>query len=103
MQATAAKTTIATWGNSEAVRIPKYLLDMAELHRGDEVFIEFVSRGQLGVRRAVPSEHRHVMPSKRLTFDDLFRGYTGSRLDNGDTWGDADEHATPAEQRAWSL
>lgn len=102
MQIPAAKTTIARWGNSEAIRIPKQLLDMAELRRGDEVVIEFVSSGHLGVRRAAPTEHRHVMPSERLTFDELFRGYTGSRLDNGDTWADADEHATPAEQRTWS-
>lgn len=102
MQTSAAKTTIARWGNSEAIRIPKQLLDMAELRRGDEVVIEFVSRGHLGVRRVAPTEHRHVRPLKHLTFDDLFREYTGPRLDNGDTWSDADEHATPAEQRTWS-
>lgn len=103
VQTAIAKTTVAKWGNSEAIRIPRHLLDIAGLHRGDEVTIEFISHGQLGVRRVAKSAHRHVVPAAQITFDDLFRDYRGPRLENGDTWADADAQETETERRAWSL
>jgi len=33
-------TTIQKWGNSQAVRLPKAILEMAELHENDKVDIK---------------------------------------------------------------
>lgn len=98
-----AVTTIASWGNSEAVRIPKQLLEAAGLKKGDRVLIEYDSGGYLALRRAQEvGEHRRVVPLNRVTFDDLFRDYDAGPLENADTWARADESPVGAELEVWS-
>ena len=91
-------TAIATWGNSEAVRIPRDILRRAGLRAGDRVDVSFTE----GVIEITPSAraHRRVAPAKGITFDTLFRGYEGDRLDNRDAWPSDD--LVGAEWDAWS-
>jgi antitoxin MazE len=50
--AMAAKTQIARWGNSLAVRIPKHLADEAGLREGDDLVLEVEAQGSLAVKLA---------------------------------------------------
>ena len=96
-----ATTTIATWGNSEAIRIPQFLLRAVGLGKGDRVVLDINRDGNLEVRHARLDAHRRVVPSRRVTFDELFSSYEGGRLDNADAW-EGDE-LTGAEREAWGL
>lgn len=67
---------IQKWGNSQALRLPKALLNQLGLHENDDVEIS-VSGETLSIRKA----------PKAKTLDDLFAGYTGDftccELDDG--------------------
>lgn len=78
-------TTIAPWGNSEAVRIPRDVLRSAGLRRGDQVSFEVNRKGRIEI---IPQKqpHRRVEPARGVTFDTLFKGYEGGCLANGDAW-----------------
>ena len=91
-------TAISTWGNSEAVRIPRETLRLAGLCKGDRVVFEINSRGRIEL---VPEElsHRRVMPAKGVTFDELFKHYDGGVADNAAAWPDDD--ILGAELDAW--
>lgn len=92
-------TTIAPWGNSEAVRIPRDVLRSAGLRRGDQVSFEVNRSGRIEI---VPQkrQHRCVEPARGVTFDSLFEGYEGARLENGDAWPSDD--LVGAERDAWA-
>lgn len=98
---TVITTNIATWGNSEAIRIPKALLAVSGLKPGDRVQLRTVAEGRIEVVR-VPRQqaHRHVRPTRHVTFDELFAEYEGGRLDNLGAWPEAE--MTPAEREPWS-
>lgn len=90
-------TTIAVWGNSEAIRVPKEILRRAGLSKGDSVDFQVNEQGHIEV---VPHKaYRAGVRRRRLTFNDLFSGYTGEPLDNQDPWGD--EAFVGSEKDAW--
>ena len=68
------ETTIGTWGNSEAIRLPQAILRLAGLRKGDRVSIDVNEHGSIEV---VPlkKDHRRVSPKKGVSFDALFKGY----------------------------
>ena len=92
-------TAIAAWGNAAAVRIPRDVLEHLGLRLGDRVSFEVSARGTIEMVPEV-HEHRRCVPAKDVTFDSLFRGYQGGRLDNRDAWG----HDEPvgAGREAWT-
>ena len=96
-----AVTTVATWGNSEAVRIPRTLLQAAGLKKGDKVCIEYDSARCLRIYPVPePAEHRRVSPASQVTFASLFDGYEGGRLQGADAWPEGALEG--AERDAWS-
>lgn len=97
----ATTTKIATWGNSDAIRIPRSLLAATGLRAGDQVELTTTPRGGIEINRLVPTQpHRHVRPKNHVTFEDLFAEYDGGRLDNVDAW--PQDEMTPTERRSWS-
>ncbi|MDR0917123.1 MAG: AbrB/MazE/SpoVT family DNA-binding domain-containing protein [Oscillospiraceae bacterium] len=58
------KTTIAKWGNSNAVRLPKALTDALDLHENDTVQIEVKGR-EIVIKKPYP------------TLKELFENYDG--------------------------
>ena len=60
------QAVIQKWGNSQAVRLPRAVLNAANLHENDAVSID-VQENQITLRK---------LPQRR-TLDDLFAGYTG--------------------------
>ena len=91
-------TTLVKWGNSDAIRIPKELLQKAGLKRGDKIELEINSAGLLQI---LPTKdaHRRVLPSRKISTDDLFREYSAGRIDNRDAW--PSEDLISKEQDAW--
>jgi len=47
-----AKTAIARWGNAPAIRIPKSIMQKANLHEGEAVDFEVAAPGVIVVRAA---------------------------------------------------
>ncbi len=70
-------TTIHRWGNSQAVRLPKGILELVSLRENDRVEIT-VERDCIIIRRA---------KKKHLTIEERFKGYAGnykcSEMDTG--------------------
>ncbi|WP_165171025.1 AbrB/MazE/SpoVT family DNA-binding domain-containing protein [Adlercreutzia sp. ZJ242] len=100
MTTAAQRTRISSWGNSEAVRIPKGILKAAGLSAGDDVDVAVNERGNIEL---VPKEraHRRVRPARHVTYESLFAGYEGdARADSACAWPDA---MAGAEGRAWGL
>ncbi|MCL1796713.1 MAG: AbrB/MazE/SpoVT family DNA-binding domain-containing protein [Eggerthellaceae bacterium] len=91
-------TTLVQWGNSDAIRIPKTLLQRAGLKRGDCVEIELNTAGHLELL-PVEKAHRCVQPSRKINADDLLCAYQGNRFDNRDAW--SSDELLGAEQEAW--
>ncbi len=69
-------STVAKWGNSLAVRVPRKLADAASLHRGSVVELSVVE-GALMVRPARP----------RYRLEDLLRGMTPRKRHREVSWG----------------
>ncbi|MDR1088980.1 MAG: AbrB/MazE/SpoVT family DNA-binding domain-containing protein [Coriobacteriales bacterium] len=92
-------TPIAQWGNSCAVRLPKEKLRLVGLKQGDLIEVEVNQSGHLEI---VPRSkaHRRTIPSRLVTFEELFKGYEGGRLDNRDAWPNDD--LMGKELDAWS-
>lgn len=92
-------TTIAPWGNSEAVRIPRDVLRSVGLRRGDQVSFEVNRSGRIEI---VPygQKHRRVEPARGVTFDSLFKNYDGERAATGDAWPNDD--LVGAEWDSWA-
>jgi len=59
--------TIKRWGNSAAVRIPRQVLDQANIEEGTDVEIVFVKEGEI-VLRAI---------RERKSIQELFADYDG--------------------------
>lgn len=68
-------TRLSRWGNSEAVRVPKAVLDAAGLSLGDELQVEAMGEGVFMARPSKAS-HRRVKP-EAVTFSSLFSGWSG--------------------------
>lgn len=92
-------TPIAAWGNSEAVRIPREMLRLVGLRRGDRVGFEVNAQGRLEI---VPEKevHRNVVPARGVTFDGLFKGYKNPAPDGETAW--PNEDMVGAERDSWS-
>ncbi len=73
-------TSIQKWGNSQGIRIPKYLLDAAKLTISDKIEIRAES-DKLIIEKAAPiSEHK--------TIKELFAGYDGKYTPQEIDWGE---------------
>ena len=57
---------IQKWGNSQGVRLPKAILNAANMRENDTVAV-FVDKNSIMLRKVEPHQ----------TLDDLFAGYTG--------------------------
>jgi antitoxin MazE len=70
-------TTVAKWGNAPAIRIPKSVMEKANLHEGDSVQFEVEAPGVIVVRRA----------RARPSLDDLVAGITRQNRHGEIDWG----------------
>ena len=61
-------TTIQKWGNSQAVRIPKGILEMADLHENDKVEVA-ADNHQIIISR-VAKKHKSI--------EERLKGYNGN-------------------------
>lgn len=92
-------TTIATWGNSDAVRIPRDVMVGSGLKTGDRVDVTIADRGVVVIRLA-GTPHRHVAPAEGVSFESLFSGYAGERATSTDPLPEDD--LVGAERDAWA-
>jgi antitoxin MazE len=73
-------TTVQKWGNSHAIRIPKVLLEMAQLKENDQVEIQ-VQNGNLAI----------IPVRKHRTLEERIAEYSGdykcAEWDTGETQG----------------
>lgn len=99
------QSTIGKWGDSEAVRIPKSVLNSAGLRNGDPVVIS-ASSGKIVISSG--DTHRRVLIDRNVSFEELFAKYHGNaqvaREDQkagGDPW--PDNALLGAEKDAWNL
>lgn len=95
-----ATTTIGMWGNAEAIRLPRAIMRKVGLRKGDRVGLSVTKDGRIEIEKEPEETHRRVIPSRQVTFDDLFRGYEGGRLPDCTDWPEDD--LVGAEIRAWS-
>jgi antitoxin MazE len=91
-------TAVATWGNSEAIRIPRSKLRRVGLKNGDQVTIEVNNKGNLEII-PIRTQHRRVIPLRRLSFEELFKDYGKDPLDNRDAW--LSDDLIGVEMQAW--
>lgn len=70
--------TIQKWGNSQGIRLPRYILDAAQLHTDDAVEID-VQEGQIVIRK-------QTQPKK--TIEELFAGFEGTYTEPEWDWGE---------------
>jgi antitoxin MazE len=73
---TPARTQLVSWGNSQAVRVPKAMLDQLHIREGDEVEMA-VENGQLTVRPVNP----------KLTLESLVEAITPENRHQEADWG----------------
>lgn len=72
-------TSIQRWGNSQGIRIPKYLLDAAKLTASDKITIR-AEKDMLIIEKAAPT-------AARKTIKELFAGYDGDYKPQEIDWG----------------
>ncbi|WEV47572.1 AbrB/MazE/SpoVT family DNA-binding domain-containing protein [Bifidobacterium sp. ESL0690] len=87
------KVTVAKWGNSEGIRIPKEIRDEARISEGTELDISYKD----GSIVLTPSTVRTVEVGKYdvPVLRDLFKGYTGSY--RGEEW----DTGAPVGKEIW--
>ena len=71
-----AKTQLAKWGTSIGVRIPKPILEAAQLHEGDSVALE-VDHGTIVIR----------LSAARPTLEELVNGISDQNMHGETDWG----------------
>jgi len=74
--ATAARTQVVSWGNSQALRIPREMLQALHVHEGDEVEM-LVENGRLTVQPINP----------KLTLESLVAAITPENCHKEIDWG----------------
>jgi antitoxin MazE len=79
------KVRLVKWGNSHAVRIPRTIVDRAEIREGDELEIRVEEGGSIALAPA----------TRRLTLDDLVSRITPRNLHGEQDWG------RPAGSEVW--
>ena len=70
-------TTIQKWGNSQGVRIPKYLLDVVNLNENDEIVLS-AKDNKIVIEKASP----------RKNILELFKDYEGDYVMEQVDWGE---------------
>ena len=70
------KVQVVKWGNSHAVRLPKVVLEKAEIREGDQLEIR-VEKGRIALEPARP----------KLTLRDLVARITPENLHGEQEWG----------------
>ena len=70
-------TTIQKWGNSQGVRIPKYLLDVLNLNENDEIVLS-AEDNKIIIRKA----------NQRKNIIELFKDYDGDYTKEQIDWGE---------------
>ena len=73
------QATIQKWGNSQGIRIPKAFLEAVGLTENDCVELERVD-DSIVIRK--------VNPSKKVTLDEIFAGYSESHVEEEFDWGE---------------
>ncbi len=91
-------TAVATWGNSNAVRIPHALLKKAGLKKGDVVDLAINDKGRIEIIPEAKT-HRVVQPKAGVTFQSLFSGFEGPCSPPETIW--LDDDFVGAEREAW--
>lgn len=72
------RTVIQKWGNSQAIRLPKAILETAQLGENEPVQI-FAQRDRIVIKKAATMKHRTL--AERL---ESFQGdYTGEEWNTG--------------------
>ena len=74
------QATIQKWGNSNAIRLPKPLLDDYELEESDKVELKLISEGIL-ITKSVRK------PRAKVSLEERFKDYTGEYLPEEYDWG----------------
>lgn len=91
------QTKIATWGNSEAVRLPRKILKLLGITAGDSVDVVVNERNNIEIIQKEKA-HRRVRPMRGITFESLFAGYEPRELPS-DPW--PHDELIGAEAKAW--
>lgn len=90
--ATRLRTAIAKWGNAPAIRIPKAVIEKANLHEGDAVDFEVASPGVIVVRAA----------QEKPTLEDLVAAITPHNRHSETDWGKPEGNEAWCEQGSHS-
>jgi len=69
--------TIQKWGNSQGIRIPRFILDAAK-HSTDEMVEINVTDGKIVIRKAV---------ERKKSIEELFEGFDGEYNETEIDWG----------------
>ncbi len=73
-------TSVQKWGNSQGIRIPKYLLDAVKLTTNDKITVR-AENNMLIIEKAMPvSAHK--------TIKELFADYDGEYIPQEIDWGE---------------
>jgi antitoxin MazE len=80
-----ARTRLAKWGNSMALRIPKPVADAAKLRPGDELQLAVDGPGSVSIRKS----------KKKPTLEELLRGIRAENIHSETDWGE------PAGRELW--
>lgn len=80
--ATGTRVQLVKWGNSQAVRLPKAVLEQADMREGDELMVR-VKKGRIELEPAKPAQ----------TIDQLLAAITPQNLHREDDWGKAGNEA----------
>jgi antitoxin MazE len=78
------KTKVAKWGNSQGVRLPKFLLEIAEMTENDTVEVTADSNGIM-IKK---SENKRVRKSTAERIAGYTGDYVGEEWDTGPPVGD---------------
>ena len=73
-------TNIQKWGNSQGIRLPKFLLDSLNWSEDEEITITAKNNSIIIVQ---------AKPKKRPTIDQLFENYNGDYQPEEIDWGEA--------------
>ena len=70
-------TVIQKWGNSQGIRLPKYMMDIVKWNEGEEIEIT-AENGRIIIEKANP----------RKTITELFADYQGEYTPEEIDWGE---------------
>jgi antitoxin MazE len=73
-----ARSQLAKWGNSMALRIPKPVADAAKLRAGDELELAVDGPGSVSIRKS----------KKKPTLEELLRGIRAENIHSETVWGE---------------